>query len=69
MIFLFDLYKTPLLFAVELNEVEIVRLLLENTKIDVNKRSILKTFFFFLLYFKLINLIKFKIKYFNEVTI
>lgn len=66
MMFLFDLYKTPLLFAVELNEVEIVRLLLENTKIDVNKRSILKTFF--LLYFKLINLIKFKIKYFNEVT-
>lgn len=47
MIFLFDLYKTPLLFAVELNEVEIVRLLLENTKIDVNKRSILKTFFFY----------------------
>lgn len=50
MIFLFDLYKTPLLFAVELNEVEIVRLLLENTKIDVNKRSILKTFFFIIIF-------------------
>lgn len=61
MIFLFDLYKTPLLFAVELNEVEIVRLLLENTKIDVNKRSILKTFFFIIFQINKFNKIQNKI--------
>ena len=49
-------YKIPLYFAVEKENIEIIKLLLSNDKIDVN-----------ILYILILNFIKFKIISFNDI--
>lgn len=64
LIFLF--YKTALFAAVEKENVEIVRILLTNDKIDVDVLNVLNTYIFN----SILNLcifITFKILYFNEI--
>ena len=53
---LIKLYKTALYLAVEKENVEIIKLLLSNNKIDVNIPYILNLFY-----------IKFKIRIFNNI--
>ena len=50
-------YKTALYLAIEKENIEIVKLLLTNNKLDINQRNILNIFFF----------IKFKILFFNVI--
>lgn len=39
-------FKTPLNLAIEENNVEAIKLLLENQKIDVNIKTVLNNFFY-----------------------
>lgn len=49
--FLFVLfYKNPLFVAVEVGNINIVKLLLSSPKIDVNMKIIFKTFIFFIMF-------------------
>ena len=50
-------YKTALYLAIEKDNIEIVKLLLTNNKLNINQRNILNIFFF----------IKFKILFFNVI--